>query len=196
MTSPTIVITEVTDPIEIAKAREQREKFERNLAWLEANATEVYSHRGKYICIAGQEIFVGDSVQEIIKEAKTKHPDDNGLFTRIVPKERGEPIGNRMPSVWVKRPREKDETRGERHETKMPTYVMSELNDPVEAVLASEHAEKFKQNCDWLTANAKKFIATEENISALPDSSYSLGKMSKKWSRGHVPFIPMMMLLL
>ncbi len=86
--TPKIVITEVTDPIEIAKAKEQCEKFDRNLAWLEANAKEVYSHRGKYVCIAGQELFVGDSVQEIIRQAKAKHPDDNGLFTRIIPMER------------------------------------------------------------------------------------------------------------
>jgi hypothetical protein len=66
-----------------------RDKFERNWAWLEANSKEVYSHRGKIICIAGQELFVADTTEEVLALAQAAHPDDEGRFTRIIPKERG-----------------------------------------------------------------------------------------------------------
>ena len=79
----------VTDPERIAAGRRQDQQFERNWAWLEAHASEVYSNRGKIVCIAGQELFVGDSVEEALSAARTKHPDDLGIVTRIVPKERG-----------------------------------------------------------------------------------------------------------
>jgi hypothetical protein len=45
-TTPKITMTEVTDPVEIGQANAQREKFERNLSWLQTHADEVYSHRG------------------------------------------------------------------------------------------------------------------------------------------------------
>jgi len=86
--APKIMMYEETDPVENAKARESRDRFERNWDWLEENATEVYSHRGKYLCIAGQELFVGDEVEDVIARAKAAHPEDTGLFTRYIPKER------------------------------------------------------------------------------------------------------------
>jgi hypothetical protein len=93
---PNVTITEVTDPEEIAKARVQCEKFERNLAWLAEHATEVYSHRGKVICIAGQELFVADTAEEVLALAKAAHPEDEGRFTRIIPKKKVPRIyGNR-----------------------------------------------------------------------------------------------------
>src|ERR1017187_2619998 len=86
--SPTITMREETDPVENAKSRAQMEKFDRNYAWLEANAAEVFSHRGKYICIAGQQLFVGDDIVELLAKAKTAHPEDDGPFFKYVPKER------------------------------------------------------------------------------------------------------------
>src|SRR5438128_375738 len=78
-----------TDSVKNAEARHQMEQYDRNWDWLEANASEVYSHRGKIICIAGQELFVGDDVLEVVARAKAAHPEDSGILTRIVPKERG-----------------------------------------------------------------------------------------------------------
>jgi len=61
---PPIVIEEVADPDEVARARAQRERFDRNAAFLEAHAHEVYTrHRGKCICVAGEELFVADIPQ-------------------------------------------------------------------------------------------------------------------------------------
>jgi hypothetical protein len=84
-----ITIELETDPIKNAAAQRRDELFERNWQWLEAHATEVYSHRGKIICIAGQELFVGDTVEDVVARAKAAHPNDEGMFTRIIPRERG-----------------------------------------------------------------------------------------------------------
>lgn len=90
MTEPGIqvVMEEETDPVELAKARAQQERFERNWAWMEAHAAEVYRHRGKFICIAGQQLFVADTVEEVLALAKAAHPEDDGRFTRYIPTER------------------------------------------------------------------------------------------------------------
>lgn len=86
---PPIVMELVTDPAENAAANAQHEQAERNWDWLEAHASEVYSHRGQFICIAGQELFVGDKVEDVLARARAAHPEDKGHFTRYIPKERG-----------------------------------------------------------------------------------------------------------
>ena len=79
----------VTDPQEIASSEARRACFERNLAWFQAHAQEIYrAHRGKCICVAGQNLFVGDSPQEALRLARAAHPNDQGLFTRYIPRER------------------------------------------------------------------------------------------------------------
>ena len=84
-----IVMEEVTDTEELLKARQQREQFDRNSAWLQAHIAEVYSkHRGKCICVAGEELFATDTVKEAVAQATTAHPDDEGWFTRYIPKEK------------------------------------------------------------------------------------------------------------
>jgi hypothetical protein len=84
-----IVMEEVTDPVELAKAKIQDERFERNWAWFGAHAAEIYPrHRGKVYCIAGQELFVADTPKEVLALARAAHPDDDGLFTGYIPKER------------------------------------------------------------------------------------------------------------
>lgn len=86
---PPVVMEEVTDPEELAKARAQDERFERNSAWLQAHITEVYSrYRGKCICIAGEELFVAEAPQEVIALASAAHPEDNGKLLRYIPKEK------------------------------------------------------------------------------------------------------------
>jgi len=80
---------EVTDAAERAKARRQREQFDRNSAWLQAHVSEIYAeHRGKCICIAGGQLFVADTAKEAIAQATAAHPDDEGWFRRYIPKEK------------------------------------------------------------------------------------------------------------
>lgn len=83
-----VVMEEITDEAELAKARVKREKFDRNAAWLHNHAAEVYpKYRGKFICIAGERLFVGNSPQEVIKKAKETFPNDDGWFVHYIPKQ-------------------------------------------------------------------------------------------------------------
>lgn len=79
----------VTDPVELAKARELDARFELNWAWFEAHAPEIYQqHRGKVYCVAGQELFVADLPAEVLALARAAHPEDNGRLTGIIRKDR------------------------------------------------------------------------------------------------------------
>jgi hypothetical protein len=86
--APVVVMEEVTDPVQVAEARAQWERFDRNWAWLQAHTDEAYAQRGKCICIAGEELFVADTVEEVLALAKSAHPEDDGRFTLYVPRER------------------------------------------------------------------------------------------------------------
>jgi len=84
-----VVLEEKLDSSERARIQTRRQRFERNWAWLEAHASEVYSHRGKFVCIAGEELFVADTLRDVVERARAAHPQDDGHFTRFVPKEKG-----------------------------------------------------------------------------------------------------------
>ena len=86
---PTVVMQEVTDPQELAAARDRRDRFDRNEAWLQAHVAEIYGcYRGKYICIAGEELFVADTPDTAYASGKSAHPEDDGRFVRYIPKEK------------------------------------------------------------------------------------------------------------
>lgn len=88
-----VVMEQVTDPEELAAAQAQDERFRRNWDWFKTHAPDIYrAHRGKVICVAGQELFVADTATEAVASAQAAHPDDNGRFTRIIPRERLERI--------------------------------------------------------------------------------------------------------
>ena len=83
-TNPIVMEIE-TDPVICAEVARRKERYERNWDWLEAHAAEVYAHRGKFICIAAQELFVGERVEDVVAAARAAHPDDDGRFTRYIP---------------------------------------------------------------------------------------------------------------
>ena len=84
-----IVMREITDPAELAKLREHQEWADRNWAWFQAHAAEIYkAHRGKCICIAGEELFVADAPEEVLAKAKAAHPEDKGHITHYIYKEK------------------------------------------------------------------------------------------------------------
>ncbi len=86
---PPLVMREITDLEELAQARAQREQADRNAAWLQAHAHEVYSRsRGQYLCIAGQELFLADTAVEARALGKAAHPEDDGCIVRYVPREK------------------------------------------------------------------------------------------------------------
>ena len=83
------VMEEVSDPAELAQAQAQDERFDRNWAWFQQYASELYaSNRGKCLCIAGQEPFVSDTAEVALKLATAAHPEDDGRFTIYIPRER------------------------------------------------------------------------------------------------------------
>jgi len=85
----TVVMEEVTDPDDLARARAQRERFDKNAAWLQAHAAEVYTrYRGKCVVIAGEELFAADTPEEAWALAAAAHPEDDGSFIRYIPREK------------------------------------------------------------------------------------------------------------
>jgi len=87
--STSLIMEEVTDPVELASGKERRERFDRNVGWLQARAQEVYSqHRGLHICVAGEELFVAGTAAEALAQARDAHPEDDGLFLRYIPREK------------------------------------------------------------------------------------------------------------
>ena len=90
---PPIVMEVDTDPEEIARARVRRQQFDRNWAWFEQHAAEIYStYPGKHICIGGTEVFAADSAPEAMALAKAAHPDDDGRFHMFIPQKKMERI--------------------------------------------------------------------------------------------------------
>ncbi len=84
-----IEMEEVTDPMEQAEAMAQREQFDRNAAWLQERASDVYcKYRGKCICVAGQELFIADTPREALARATEAHPNDKGRFVIYIPKDK------------------------------------------------------------------------------------------------------------
>jgi len=85
-----IIVEEVTDPQENAAANARRERFDRNSAWLQSHVKEVYTrHRGKCICVAGEELFVANLPEEVLAQARAAHPEDNGsILVRYIPREK------------------------------------------------------------------------------------------------------------
>jgi hypothetical protein len=79
----------ITDPVELAEGRKRFEQFRRNLDWLKVHASEVYSqNRGKYFCVAGEELVVADSSPEALQKGRAAHPNDEGAFVRYVAPEK------------------------------------------------------------------------------------------------------------
>src|ERR671923_95181 len=84
-----LVMEEITESHELAKARAQRERVDRNISWLQAHVMEVYrNYRGKCICVAGEELFVADTPEQALALARAAHPEDDGSFLRYIPREK------------------------------------------------------------------------------------------------------------
>jgi len=91
--SNSVTMSEVTDPGQIAQAQGRRERFDRNWSWFEAHAPEVYAaHRGKCVCVAGEQLFAADTAEEALALAAAVHPGDPGSFTLYIPRERMERV--------------------------------------------------------------------------------------------------------
>ena len=86
---PAVTMQEVTDPQELTEARARRTLFDHNETWLQAHVADIYRrYRGRFICIAGEELFVADTADAAYASGKSAHPDDDGRFVRYIPKEK------------------------------------------------------------------------------------------------------------
>src|SRR5438874_5403314 len=84
-----IVMEEVTDPEELARGRAWKVRADRNAAWLQEHAAEVYPrYRGKHLCVAGEELFVAESAREVLALARAAHPEDDGFLLRYIPRDK------------------------------------------------------------------------------------------------------------
>jgi hypothetical protein len=82
---PQAVLTEVSDPQEVARFHAVREQFQRNSDWLQAHWPELLPQaRGRFLAVAGQQAFLGDSVEEVLALAQAAHPQDKGVLTQFV----------------------------------------------------------------------------------------------------------------
>jgi hypothetical protein len=70
----------------LERADAQWERLERNARWFESHASEIYAtHRDRFICVAGQELFVAETWEEALAAAKAKYPQDDGRILRYIP---------------------------------------------------------------------------------------------------------------
>lgn len=98
--STQLVMSEVTAPEENAKANAQRERFRKNADWLQACVPQVYTqHRGKFVCVAGQQLFVADTAPEVVAAARKAHPEETGILLRYIPREKMERVYARTCSA-------------------------------------------------------------------------------------------------
>jgi hypothetical protein len=88
-----LTIEEVNDPVTIARCRDQDERASRNSAWLQTHWTMILPKaRGKFVAVANQEAFIGDTAQEAWERARTAHPEDDGIISQYVFPDRGSRI--------------------------------------------------------------------------------------------------------
>jgi hypothetical protein len=83
---------------EAAAALEERERHLRNVRWFSQHSAEIgRCHIGKFVCVAGEELFVGDEPEEVFARAMYKHPADReAVFSKYISHHRG-------PKVYANR---------------------------------------------------------------------------------------------
>jgi hypothetical protein len=81
-------MTEITEPAVLAQAQAQHQRMRKNSDWLHAHIATVYAqHRGKCICVCGQELFVGERAEDVLARARAAHPEDDGFLLRYIPRD-------------------------------------------------------------------------------------------------------------
>jgi hypothetical protein len=82
---PMTMIVDDLSPEESAAFHARGEWYERNLAWLLPRLPGIHAqHQGQWICVAGEELFVADTTQEVIALAEAAHPEDDGRLLRYL----------------------------------------------------------------------------------------------------------------
>jgi hypothetical protein len=80
-----ITIEEVNDPVELERLRQHRERAQKNWDWLKAHQHELLPHGfGKFLAVAGQEAFLGETLEEAKAWIERSHPEDTGAILEYV----------------------------------------------------------------------------------------------------------------
>lgn len=78
-----IEVPEVSDEERAANIA-ANEEFRKNVAWWNAHVKEIVAqHTGKFVCVAGQELFVGDDPIEVMARAKAAYPNPGYGFLSL-----------------------------------------------------------------------------------------------------------------
>jgi hypothetical protein len=91
---PPVVMECPSSPEQRAAALAERERYHRNVRWFADHAADIgREHAGKFICVAGQELFVGTDPNQVHADASAKHPQDRGsCFCKLISTHRGPKI--------------------------------------------------------------------------------------------------------
>lgn len=91
---PFVITTPTITDEERARNIASAEQFQLNLAWWNTHVEEIRAaHTGKFVCVAGQELFVGDDPIEVVARAKAAHPNPGyGYFSLYLSPNRGPKI--------------------------------------------------------------------------------------------------------
>jgi hypothetical protein len=78
---PLVIETPEVSAEERAANIAANEEFKKNVAWWNAHVKEIRdAHTGKFVCVAGQELFVGDDPIEVVARARAAHPKPGAGF--------------------------------------------------------------------------------------------------------------------
>ena len=84
---PTVTIYKLPDPQEIAEMAELKRKGDINHAAFEKLIPEIDKNcRDKFDCVAGGQLFVADSSEEVLAMSTAAFPDDNAFVFHYIPK--------------------------------------------------------------------------------------------------------------
>lgn len=85
-----VAIPEISDEERAANVAALAE-HKKNATWWNEHADEIVArHAGKYVCVAGQELFVGDNPAEVTARAAAAHPSSTrGFYFKHLPTDTG-----------------------------------------------------------------------------------------------------------
>jgi hypothetical protein len=79
--------------------------FERNVAWWNSHVVEIREkHTGKFVCVSGQELFVGDDPTEVMTRAETAYPGGGHLSLFLSPHRGPKIYANQRNLAGIRRP--------------------------------------------------------------------------------------------
>lgn len=74
--TPKMEVIPVT-PEEAVRSLDRLERARKNHRWFGQHSEQIgREHAGRHVCVAGEELFVGDDPKEVYERAKAAHPDD------------------------------------------------------------------------------------------------------------------------